>query len=741
MATIGSLNVELRTNIAKFAQGMNQANKRLDSFARDANKLKGVLGGLFVAFSLDKIIDATKTQEMAMRQLEQAVKSTGGVAGFTAKELANMAAGFQSVTNYGDEAIISMQAILLTFTSLKDDIIPRTTEAVLNLSERMGTDLNSAALQLGKALNAPVANLGALSRAGIQFSNSQKDNIKLLVESGRLAEAQGIILDELETQFGGAARAARETFGGALESLNNAFGDLLESNDLEGARLSIEQLIKVLQDPNTVQAFSKLTSAAISLSQIAINLGIEITDLGDRIGFFAASVSGNVTELDKLKSELKDVEKALQGGIFSTPIKYLTTSREELIKLRGEYSNLVDELEGNVNPIQDIRDNIIDLLMKYGTLSEALSKVESSQPFEGQAKSAEFLQSKVTELQNQINELVDNFVSVSDIGKELNTNKIEPIPIKSLETAEEYGKKMYELARQAFPEATQSAEEWAQAQADATQRFLELNDELYANESAAKKWLEDYKLLAQFLSGDELAGAVEQLNERFTKSAEENSLKWSDAWKGTFERFTAGVGDAVASAVLEQKTFSDAMRDITRSIIHQVIAGLVDIGAQKVVLALLSKKLQTTDTVASVANAGVVASAWAPAAAAVSAATFGASAVAGTAALSTTYATSNAFALAGVAHDGLSSVPTDGTYLLQKGEKVVSNEDSKKLDMLLDQGMTQPTRVTVNIQAMDAAGVARVLSSPSAKKQIESFALRTVQDQYLRRGSRGGPLS
>jgi hypothetical protein len=96
------------------------------------------------------------------------------------------------------------------------------------MAQALGQDLNGAALQVGKALNDPILGVSALGRAGVQFSESQKEMIRSLVETGRTADAQRIILAELETQSGGSALAARGTLGGALKALNEAFGDLFE---------------------------------------------------------------------------------------------------------------------------------------------------------------------------------------------------------------------------------------------------------------------------------------------------------------------------------------------------------------------------------------------------------------------------------------------------------------------------------------------------------------------------------
>lgn len=218
-----------------------------DRLRRSAFSLRGAVAGVGLVLAIRAITQATIRQEDAVSQLEATLRSTSGAAGLTSDELTKMASGLQKITTFGDEAIIEMESLLLTFTRIGRDIFPRATESILDVATKMRTDLKSAALQVGKALNDPVGGMDALSRSGIQFTDTQKDVIKEFVETGRVAEAQLVILKELETQFGGSARAARETFGGALESLRNAFGDLLEQDALTGTRIEIENLTRALE--------------------------------------------------------------------------------------------------------------------------------------------------------------------------------------------------------------------------------------------------------------------------------------------------------------------------------------------------------------------------------------------------------------------------------------------------------------------------------------------------------------
>lgn len=182
--------------------------------------------------AFERMIRETIEAQRVQAQLAAVLKSTGGAAGQTIDDLNAMSAALQRTTAYSDDAVGSAQALLLTFTNIKgSQIFEQTTKAVLDMAQAMGTDLKSQAIQVGKALNDPIQGLGALSRVGVQFSESQKEVIKHMVETNHVADAQALILKELEKEFGGSAEAARGTLGGALQGLKNAFGDLFEETE------------------------------------------------------------------------------------------------------------------------------------------------------------------------------------------------------------------------------------------------------------------------------------------------------------------------------------------------------------------------------------------------------------------------------------------------------------------------------------------------------------------------------
>ncbi|MCP5004531.1 MAG: hypothetical protein GY941_11430 [Planctomycetes bacterium] len=318
MADLAKLVVKLEAQTAKFQKDLAKSEKKVQRFGKTTkSSLKGItalFSGLAVGVAAKKIVDATAQQEQAFRQLEQGIKSTNNAVGFSAKELANYASELQAATTFGDEGIIAAQSQLVTFTQITGDEFNRTTEIALDMSQRFGTDVKSSILQLGKALNDPIANLSALSRAGIQFSKDQKDMIKALIESGDQVSAQKVILAELETQFGGSARAARDTFGGALQALGNNFGDLLESSGgLNDAKDSLEELNTLLTDPKTIEAANKLTSALIAGFTGAASAMTKVSEYATLIGESIAEIVGGSDDyLVRLQDKIDEVRDKLE---------------------------------------------------------------------------------------------------------------------------------------------------------------------------------------------------------------------------------------------------------------------------------------------------------------------------------------------------------------------------------------------------------------------------------------------
>lgn len=335
MTDIAEVGLAVKSNEVIAAKG------HLRDFAKEASGAEKAVAGLIngvtklvtayasfrvIEATISKFIDSTIESERAQRQLETVIKSTGGAAGLTAIQLSDMAVALQRVTAYGDETIKGAEALLLTFTRIGSTVFPQALEATMNVATALGTDLNGAALQVGKALNDPILGMTALSRAGIQFTADQKHVVKAMMETGDIVGAQKIILKELENQFGGTARAARGTLGGALSALNEAFGDLFEVNGpaSDKLRLNVEKLIAAITDPKFVGAVQNLGVALLNAFNNALPAIIEIINKVSRF-FLEMDARANDPSLKNLRdygsvdAAAAAAGKKMQDGRFSSP--------------------------------------------------------------------------------------------------------------------------------------------------------------------------------------------------------------------------------------------------------------------------------------------------------------------------------------------------------------------------------------------------------------------------------------
>lgn len=186
-------------------------------------------------------VQAASDQQKANAQTAAVIKSTGGAAHVTAQQIGDLTGSLAKQTGIQDDTIQSGANMLLTFTNIRNevgkgnDIFNQATKVVTDMSVALGQDMPQSAIQLGKALNDPIKGVTALQRVGVTFTQQQKDQIKVLVETGRTMDAQKIILAELNKEFGGSA-AAQATAAGKMsvawdnfkESAGNALLPVLD---------------------------------------------------------------------------------------------------------------------------------------------------------------------------------------------------------------------------------------------------------------------------------------------------------------------------------------------------------------------------------------------------------------------------------------------------------------------------------------------------------------------------------
>jgi hypothetical protein len=239
VTTIGEALIEVRADMSHLASDVQRGASpskmgRLGSvagkglavgFAAAAGAV--LAGGAFLKGAFEEADEARKVGA----QTAAVIKSTGGVAGVTAKHVDSLSSAISRKIGVDDEAIAAGQNMLLTFSKVRNEvgkgnaIFDRATVTASDMAATFGGTAVTNSKMLGKALNDPTAGVSALTRVGVSFTQQQKDQIKAMQESGDMLGAQKMILGEVEKQTKGSA-AAQAT---AAMKAGVAWGNLKET--------------------------------------------------------------------------------------------------------------------------------------------------------------------------------------------------------------------------------------------------------------------------------------------------------------------------------------------------------------------------------------------------------------------------------------------------------------------------------------------------------------------------------
>ena len=269
---------------------MGTSASKFGSLAQTAMIGAGVAVAAFAAVSVKAFIESEKV----MAQTEAVLKSTGGAANVTKEQVLGLADRLRDLSGADNDAIQASENLLLTFRSIRNeagqgnDIFNQTERAILDMATAMNNgaipsmeDLHNTTIQVGKALNDPIQGMTALRRVGVSFTQSQVEMITSLQESGDLMGAQKIVLQELQKEFGGAAKAAGETFAGQLAILSSKFGDVEEAVGKAIVPIVIEFLKGML----------KVVEALGPLLELLGKLGPVVRIAAEAFAFFISPLS------------------------------------------------------------------------------------------------------------------------------------------------------------------------------------------------------------------------------------------------------------------------------------------------------------------------------------------------------------------------------------------------------------------------------------------------------------------
>lgn len=188
--------------------------------------LTGALTALAAGGALKGVMDTFGSYQADILTLNRGLKNLGNDAPRSLEPLKQIASDLGEQTLFNEEDFNKGFGLLTSFGNIGVKEYERVARAASDVAQVSGTDVQQAMMQLAKALNAPSQGVSALARSGIQFTDAQKDLIKELEETGRIAEAQQMIFKELEKQYGGASVAAAGGFAGAMDTMGEKIYDV-----------------------------------------------------------------------------------------------------------------------------------------------------------------------------------------------------------------------------------------------------------------------------------------------------------------------------------------------------------------------------------------------------------------------------------------------------------------------------------------------------------------------------------
>lgn len=361
-----------------FSKNTDAATDSTDKFNTKAGLLRRTLSGLagvlsagFSLLFLKKSADDADALDVQMRKLQATIKATGGAAGLTAAEIDDMARRLDEATLGSASGFRDAAAQLLTFKSIGRDAFETTLKLAQDLAATGFGTITQNAVQLGKALESPNEGLSALSRSGVTFSKEQKELIKSLVETGRQAEAQGLILEAVAGQVGGVAEAMGGGLAGAADLAGKKMTDLREvigqkitpamTIFFNGLANIVSILTKVASGSDEAgQSLNRFGGFAEGLARITGKAFLFIDRLSRGIGALAAKIDA-LSNLDF--AAIEAIEKAFD---------------EDNAKAVDNYNQQIEELRKSLDDLNNSSNVVVEPKVDVDAPLSELDKIEAA---------------------------------------------------------------------------------------------------------------------------------------------------------------------------------------------------------------------------------------------------------------------------------------------------------------------------------------------------------------------------
>lgn len=739
--SLGTLTIDLIARVGGFVAGMDQAERASDKWRKKVEENTKLVGTAIAGVAAAAVSAAAavgvagfnllKTQSQQIAETDRWAKSlnmstqsliswqyAAEKAGVSGEQMADIFKDIgdkigDAVLNQSGEAVDALNALGLSAKKLSSESPDKQLLAISDALEKINTNAEKTTIleSLGNDLSKLLPLFDQGSEKLKQYLQAAKDfgvapddsDIDKLVKVNALFE-------EMEAQATGFKR-----------SIAVALAEV----DLTPLTTSMEDFKKTITDPAILDGLTKIVSGVVTLTGEIIKATSEFANfvgfIGQASDRFKAGGWANYnlqqglsqragTLLSDISAITNPVKQDINVASFALPVgennskKPLDTGAKKLDSafksLEQSYKRQIALIDTTGKKNQEVTE--IEKL-RFDFTTDKLSGINAAQKEHLEQLATEVDRLKAIKKANEENLKLAEFTS--NLQKK-NAND------KAANDSDFIGAGAGDRARQRMKELTEIQRGFLEQQADLQKQYQggDISKSLYDQETNALQQAlndrleiqEDYYKKSDAQMDDWQSGIMDALNDYADNSADYYQTA-ADAMTSILGGATSAISDNLNDLVHGAEDLGDFFSNIFASLGETIIKTLSDMAAQWLVYQgvqlLVGKSTQASAAASMIANAQasslqaqiaayastaaipIVGPALAPAAMATAAAV--------TTPLVAAVGTS---ALAGMAHDGIDSVPETGTWLLQKGERVVTSQTSAKLDETLDRVNQQSTQ-------------------------------------------------
>lgn len=572
-----------------------------------------------------------------------------------------------------------------------------------------------------------------------------------LQEMRHAASLSGISFDELDGSLQkfnksvGEARAGSGSLYSYLKKVDQGLLDQVRSANSTDDALNL--IFKAMKNVSNESERAALAAAAFGRSGVKLSV---LADDYETLRKEAQSLgividSQLIKNADEAGDKLETLSRVIGAQLTTAVLNFAPTIQkvaEQILKLSESTAKFfgggtVTDIDIEIAALEELRSEYKQVEYTYSTL-----KKQKGSLFAGEADTLKEAQNNIETLTESINQLNnarnggpsktsapplslekvqdtswDDLKKVVETTSETNKQRLEIIKSSNMAIKAENDRQLSEdIARDAAYHQLVDEANIAELNniSDNVERELALHEYKY------EKLKELYEEGSAELTEIERAQAAERAAivansdywSGYLESFESNIASMDEIVGGSLDDLTSKLGNFLSAIIVGGEDAGEAFKKlatemassmlaaigkmIAQWLVYEVTKTAVDKGVQAAAVPSLISNAQAGSLLAGInayaSAAAIPYTGWVMAPGAMAAAL---------AVTEPMAAAVSGLAIAGLAHDGIDSIPETGTWLLKKGERVVTGETSKRLDDTLDRinyGSTSNNKSMVGVQ-------------------------------------------